>query len=74
MSQRFNCLLDQKLHSALKRHAKAAGLTVSQDARDLLRVALGVVRAERTRGWLEGQTAGYAEVLRAAATKKAPPK
>lgn len=67
MAYHLNVKLDRKLEAALKEHADGAGISISADVRDLLRVALGVVTAERTRGWLEGRSEGYAEVLRNAA-------
>jgi hypothetical protein len=52
-------LFDQELYLALEYHAGAAGLTISQTIRDLLRYSLGVVPTERSAGWREGYTAAF---------------
>jgi len=63
-SKHLNVLLDQELFMALQNHAGAAGMTLSQATRDLLRHALAVVTSTRDAGWREGYAGAYAEVQR----------
>lgn len=61
-SKHLNVLLDQELYMALQNHAGAAGMTLSQATRDLLRHSLAVVSTTRDAGWREGYAAAYYEV------------
>jgi len=64
----LNVLVDQELERALRAHATAAGLQLSQVVRDLLRHSLGVTKTTRDAGWREGYTRGIAEVQRTVQT------
>jgi len=84
MPHHLNVIIDDDLYQAILVHAKRTAtaskipVTVSSDVRDLLRVALGTVPAERTRGWLEGRAEAWGALQRtvqeAVATLKPPKK
>jgi len=64
-SRSIHIVLDPELEEKLRARAERNGLTVSAEARDLLRRAVGTVKSERTAGWMEGFMAAKAEVARA---------
>lgn len=67
-SKHIHVVLDAELEEALRSRAEANGITVSAEARDLLRRAVGTVKTERQAGWWEGYFAAKAELYRAVGT------
>lgn len=63
-SRSIHIVLDPELEEKLRARAERNGLTVSAEARDLLRRAVGTVKSEKSAGWREGFMAAKAEVAR----------
>lgn len=64
-SRHIHVVLDTELEEKIRSRAEKNGISVSAEARDLLRRAVGSVKSEKSAGWWEGFFAAKAEVAQA---------
>lgn len=64
-TRHIHVVLDAELEEKIRSRAERNGISVSAEARDLLRRAVGTVKTAKEAGWWEGFFAAKAEVAQA---------